>query len=195
MTQESKSLQKPDMLGFLFLRKNIHGRNKKYASFNRRILAATIDSLFLLFAAPFFNHVAPVDRSVFRNYPMNSNDLAPLQQWMIHTLTNPAFVSSWLANLFVQIIAIWILSGICWHYWSATPGKILLRIKVVDADTEAHITNKQIIIRLLGYVVSAAPLLIGFFWINFDKRHQAWHDKLANTVVVVIPWKWKKASA
>jgi uncharacterized RDD family membrane protein YckC len=28
------------------------------------------------------------------------------------------------------------------------------------------------------------PLGLGFLWIAFDKRKQAWHDKLAGTVVI-----------
>jgi uncharacterized RDD family membrane protein YckC len=28
---------------------------------------------------------------------------------------------------------------------------------------------------------------LGFFWIAFDEGNQAWHDKIAGTVVVRVP--------
>jgi uncharacterized RDD family membrane protein YckC len=28
---------------------------------------------------------------------------------------------------------------------------------------------------------------LGFFWIAFDHERQAWHDKIAGTVVVRVP--------
>lgn len=42
----------------------------------------------------------------------------------------------------------------------------------------------QLIARLLGRLVSALPLLLGFFWAAWDARKQTWHDRLADTVVV-----------
>ena len=33
-------------------------------------------------------------------------------------------------------------------------------------------------------VIRLAPLLLGVVWIAFDERKQAWHDKMARTVVI-----------
>jgi uncharacterized RDD family membrane protein YckC len=77
-----------------------------------------------------------------------------------------------------------ILILIFWHYKSATPGKIILFLAIVDADTLQPPTMSQFVIRYLGYYVSAIVLFLGFFWIAFDKRKQGWHDKMANTVVI-----------
>ena len=65
----------------------------------------------------------------------------------------------------------------------------MLRIKIVDAKTEQPITDRQILIRICGYVVSSVFFFLGFFWIGVDKRRQGWHDKMADTLVVVVPWK------
>lgn len=70
-----------------------------------------------------------------------------------------------------------------WHYFAATPGKMLINASIVDADTSGKASNKQLLIRYFGYFVSSLPLGLGFFWIAFDKRKQGWHDKMANTVV------------
>lgn len=71
-----------------------------------------------------------------------------------------------------------------WVYKSATPGKIVLFVKIVDAKTGNKPTVKQSVIRYLGYYVSLIPLGLGFFWIAWDAKKQGWHDKMANTVVI-----------
>ena len=71
-----------------------------------------------------------------------------------------------------------------WTYKQATPGKMLIRAKIVDAETGGAPSTKQNIIRYLGYFLSAFPACLGFVWIAFDARKQGWHDKLAGTVVV-----------
>lgn len=71
-----------------------------------------------------------------------------------------------------------------WFYKSATPGKMLLSMQIVDATTFEKPTRGQFVLRLLGYGVSFAGLLLGFLWIAADKRKQGWHDKIAGTVVI-----------
>ena len=39
--------------------------------------------------------------------------------------------------------------------------------------------------RFFAIGLSIAPLFLGILWTRFDKRKQAWHDKLANTVVIL----------
>jgi uncharacterized RDD family membrane protein YckC len=71
-----------------------------------------------------------------------------------------------------------------WRYKSATPGKMLISAKIVDAGTGGQPSFGQLVIRYFAYLVSMIPLGLGFVWIAFDRRKQAWHDKLAGTVVV-----------
>ncbi len=88
----------------------------------------------------------------------------------------------------VDLAASWLLPAVLtllfWEYKSATPGKMVISAKMVDADSGACPSPKQWIIRYLGYFVSALPLGLGFLWIAIDSRNQGWHDKLANTVVI-----------
>jgi len=191
MSDKPNPFAKLDLPGILnFAGGKKRGRDKKYASFNRRMLAATIDSMLLLLTAPLLDKLAPINKEAFQKYMPEPGNPEAMRQWILSVVTDPLFIHSWLINLFMQIAMIWLFSGICWHFWSATPGKMLARIKIVDATTERHITDKQIFARLLGYLVSTAALCIGFFWIGMDKRHQAWHDKMAGTVVIALPWKW-----
>lgn len=73
------------------------------------------------------------------------------------------------------------------NFKSATPGKMLLKLKVVDEHTLNKLTFKQSIIRYLSYYISLLGFFIGFFWIFFNKKNQGWHDKIAKTIVIKLP--------
>ena len=73
---------------------------------------------------------------------------------------------------------------IFWIVKSATPGKLLLDIAIVDVETGGKPSNGQLIGRYFAYYVSLLPLMLGFIWVGFDKRKQGWHDKIAGTLVV-----------
>lgn len=72
----------------------------------------------------------------------------------------------------------------CWIKFAGTPGKLLLKLKVLNVETGQKITLKQAIIRYISYIPSAVILLCGFLWIAFDEKKQGWHDKLAQTMVI-----------
>lgn len=71
-----------------------------------------------------------------------------------------------------------------WVYKSATPGKMVLRMTIVDADTGGKPSAGQLLGRYAAYYLSAIPFCMGFLWVGIDKRKQGWHDKLARTVVI-----------
>lgn len=71
-----------------------------------------------------------------------------------------------------------------WHYKSGTPGKLMMGLRIADADTLEPVPFGRLVLRLLGYLVSALPLFLGFIWVAFDRRKQGFHDKIARTVVV-----------
>ncbi|ELB2948540.1 RDD family protein, partial [Vibrio alginolyticus] len=85
-------------------------------------------------------------------------------------------ILSWIFPL-VAIIGFWL-------YRQATPGKMAISAKIVDAKTGDKPTLQQYIVRYLGYILATIPLGLGIFWVAWDKRKQGWHDKLANTVVI-----------
>lgn len=71
-----------------------------------------------------------------------------------------------------------------WAFKLATPGKMAISAKVVDAKTGCAPTASQFIGRYFAYFLAALPLGLGIIWVVFDARKQGWHDKLANTVVI-----------
>jgi len=72
-----------------------------------------------------------------------------------------------------------------WSLVGYSPGKALLGLRIVRQDGRP-ISVGRAIVRYLGYWVSAIPLFLGFIWILFDRQHEGWHDKLANTHVIYI---------
>ena len=71
-----------------------------------------------------------------------------------------------------------------WRYCGATPGKVALGLKIVDAKDGGAPSTLRLVVRLLAYLVSAFPLYLGFLWIGIDRRKQGWHDKIARTIVI-----------
>jgi uncharacterized RDD family membrane protein YckC len=66
----------------------------------------------------------------------------------------------------------------------ATPGKKALGLKVISTSGTTPIGYGSAAVRYVGRLVSAIPLLLGYFWMLWDKDKQTWHDKMASTYVV-----------
>lgn len=141
--------------------------NKTYAGFWIRSAAALIDiAIFLV--------ITGIILSVIYGYDY--------WDWALsNSLDNKWFYGFWeffINNVVPIIIIVWF-----WRKFKATPGKMLLRLEVVDARTGNRLSIKQAIGRNLAYIPATLVLGIGIIWIAIDKKKQGWHDKLAGTVV------------
>jgi uncharacterized RDD family membrane protein YckC len=67
-----------------------------------------------------------------------------------------------------------------------TLGKMALGIRVIDFAGGGSIGYGRAFIRWIARFLSALPILLGYFWMLWDKEKQTWHDKLANAVVVPV---------
>jgi uncharacterized RDD family membrane protein YckC len=65
-----------------------------------------------------------------------------------------------------------------------TLGKRALGIRVIDFRGGGPIGFGRGVIRYIGKIISSIPILLGFFWMLWDREKQTWHDKIATTVVV-----------
>ena len=98
----------------------------------------------------------------------------------------------WTAESFIQgpadFLITWVFPAVAailfWMYRQATPGKMAIAARIVDAATGAKPSTRQLVVRYLGYYVAIVPFMLGILWVAFDPRKQGWHDKLAGTVVV-----------
>lgn len=151
---------------------NLKNHNElKYAGFWIRVAATLIDTLIIsVFTIPllfmFYGNQMLLDDSIIKGP----------------------------ADLIISYILPAIAVVVFWVYKSATPGKIVLKLKILDAKTGEQITVRQSIIRYFGYFVSMIPLFFGIFWVAWDSKKQAWHDKIAGTVVVREKFETEKVA-
>ena len=132
-----------------------------YAGFWVRVGAAIIDTLLLSMI------ILPVLTAVYGSAYWSSDRL----------IQGPAdFLVSGVAPA-IAVVLFWIAR-------QATPGKMVLGVRIVDAETGGKPRSGQLVLRYLGYYIAMLPLFIGILWVAFDPRKQGWHDKIARTVVV-----------
>ncbi len=72
------------------------------------------------------------------------------------------------------------------HLKCQTPGRKLLKIKVVNAKGEDVGFWRGAFRETLAKFVSAIFLYLGFLWIGWDRQKRGWHDHLAGTFVVRV---------
>lgn len=94
------------------------------------------------------------------------------------------YVKLIILNQISQFIMLFCYVAYMWLKFAATPGKLLLGLRVLDANTLEKITLTQANKRFFAFILSVVPLFLGFVWAHFNKRCQTWHDKIAGTVVV-----------
>ena len=87
----------------------------------------------------------------------------------------------------IYTVSILISVGYFVYGWGmgATRGQRIFRIAVVDAETGHPIGFGRAGMRYVGYVLSILACYIGLIWAAFDPKKQGWHDKIANSVVVL----------
>ena len=75
------------------------------------------------------------------------------------------------------------------YFWTTTGqtfGKQLMGLKVVSAETGALLEPSAALLRYVGYFVSGIALGLGYLWVLWDPKHDAWHDKIAKTKVIKV---------
>jgi uncharacterized RDD family membrane protein YckC len=136
-------------------------KNTEYAGFWIRAGASVIDTILIMVI------LGPLLTLIYgKNY------------WYSESLTHGG------PDIFISYILPAIAVVVFWIFKSATPGKMVTKLTIVDARTGGKPTTGQFIGRYFGYFVSIIPLFLGIIWVGIDKRKQGWHDKLAGTVVI-----------
>lgn len=151
----------------------------EYASFTLRMLASVIDTLLSsIVLVPIFE--------MFNNI-FKWSDMSELAQGNVQVVSMEEAIAMLMQSMPSFLFQSFIFAAVIiifWIYKAATPGKMLLKMKIVDVNTGNHPTKKQSVVRYLGYFLSFLPLCLGFIWIYFDKKKQGFHDKIAGTVVI-----------
>jgi uncharacterized RDD family membrane protein YckC len=88
------------------------------------------------------------------------------------------FALFWAAVAYT-VFALWFLAR------GKTPGKWLVGIRAADKSNGSLPGLGRMLVReVIGKFLSGLFLGLGYFWAIFDKDAQAWHDKIAGTVVL-----------
>jgi hypothetical protein len=176
-------------------------KQNRHGTFNRRMIAASLDSLLVTaLLAPLVDYMfirtygpATVTTQDIAQYVQdNATQSGEAARLFFERMKDTGFLDRWTLNFRWQMFLLCVYVTICWHYWAATPGKMICRLKIVDAKTGGPMGDWQSVLRVVGYFVSAIPFGLGFWWIAIDKKRRGWHDLIAGTVVIAEPWRKKK---
>jgi uncharacterized RDD family membrane protein YckC len=99
----------------------------------------------------------------------------------------PARIDTLLAAIGAVVFVVWAASYFVtfWSTTGQTPGARVMRFRVLAPGAKhGHIGPRRALLRLLGMILAAIPLLAGYFMVLFDDRRRGLHDRLARTVVV-----------
>ncbi|MEO6079594.1 MAG: RDD family protein [Steroidobacteraceae bacterium] len=103
---------------------------------------------------------------------------------LTHLVTSPFGVGTpWMSTLLLWTA---VYGALMWRLKGTTIGGSICGLQLVRQDGRA-IDWGTAIMRALGCFLSLIVGGLGFIWIAFDKDQQAWHDKVAGTVVVRAP--------
>ena len=85
----------------------------------------------------------------------------------------------------IRLVAMFFYYGWFYNQKGATPGKMVLGLKVVDSTTGIHLNYWQTFFReTIGKFLSGIILLIGFIMAGIRQDKKALHDILFNTQVL-----------
>ncbi len=82
------------------------------------------------------------------------------------------------AIVYVQYFALFTIFG------GTTPGMMLRGLQVVSFSGEPP-APRQMLLRSVGYMLSAGTFFLGFLWAIWDSDELTWHDRLSRTYLSV----------
>jgi uncharacterized RDD family membrane protein YckC len=122
-----------------------------------RVLAAVIDAGCLLFACGGFLAL-----------------FGSLGGHLTLSKLNAAVSVTALALVYLQYFALFTVFG------GTTPGMMFRGLQVVSFSGDTP-TPRQMLLRSMGYMVSAGTCFLGFFWAMWDEDRLTWHDRFSKT--------------
>jgi uncharacterized RDD family membrane protein YckC len=149
----------------------------QYVGFWLRVWATVIDSIWVLLL------LTPLAAVVGEESTLSLDELlGDPSQLSAGALLGQLLPSGRELLLWVALPALMVLAF--WDRKLATPGKMAIHAKIVDAASGGPPSRRQLLVRYLGYLLATLPLGLGLLWVGIDPRKQGWHDKLAGTAVI-----------
>ena len=131
------------------------------ASLEERRLAAVIDFICLVFAYGGF-------LALFGSLG---------GQFSLNKLSTAVYAATF-AIVYLQYFALFTIFG------GTTPGMMFRGLQVTSFDGDPP-QPRQMLLRSLGYMLSAGTLFLGFLWASWDEDGLTWHDRFSRTYLSV----------
>lgn len=165
-----------------------------YASFHRRLMAMTLDAFMVMLILMPFNEAIlafaykgiQLDPALVNDVLETATSQAELNMRMFKLQMDAGFGAAFAYQLQIQFAVFAAYSMIFWHFYAATPGKLLLGMRIVDEKTGERIGFFHSFFRIFAYIFSALPLMFGFFMIGMNRKKRGFHDWFAGTSVIVF---------
>lgn len=126
--------------------------------------------------------------------PLASLLVAPLTGWIKQLSQFADWESGSLASMVGSWVVLWLILFVLLqaHFlalWGATPGKWILRLRVVPLDaTRAFLSPNQCLLRTSLWLLSILALGIPFLEVLSHRRRRAIYDRAADCEVVSLKW-------
>lgn len=155
----------------------------RYAGFLRRLVAAIVDGTI----------VSVISQVIFTPISlMFGLGAAPVLSGLTASgdeTVAAGFVAAMMGLAGVSFIISFIIQalyfgGFLVYKQGQTLGKMFLGIRVVSIDGKPITWGKALLREILGKMISVLVLGLGYLWVIWDGKKQAWHDKIAGTYVV-----------
>jgi uncharacterized RDD family membrane protein YckC len=98
-------------------------------------------------------------------------------QFTLSKLSAAVYVATF-AIVYMQYFALFTIFG------GTTPGMMFRGLQLTSFSGETP-TPRQMLLRSLGYLISAGTLFMGFLWACWDEDMLTWHDRLSRTYLTL----------
>ncbi len=151
----------------------------QYCGFWIRFCARLLDGLFLSAVTVPLSVINQV--IIFRFYPLTGPE-AGIGKFE-NTSQLGTFLTIQAAFVLVSLILAFAYEVFFVGRFGGTPGKLLLRMRIVRSDF-SRLTYGRAAIRFFGKMLSDLTMYIGYLMVAFDPQRRALHDYIADTRVI-----------
>jgi uncharacterized RDD family membrane protein YckC len=141
-------------------------QNRAYVGFGKRLLAYLVDMILFMIVVTLISTVV-----TFLMFNTSDNPQESLKSY------------STMMNIFIPLLLLLYFALMESSAKQGTLGKMLMKIKVINAEGE-RLSKKDAFIRNIARYLSGIILGLGYIMIMFTKEKQSLHDKLAKTYVI-----------
>lgn len=191
----------------MFWRRNKNEDGPRYATLNQRLFTIVIDAFIMLMLwmpienitmSFLYNDLTPtqqINHAVQQRFEKYLEENKPADSSVV-VLTGIKFkmdaygdyinnnsIISLVFEQFLGLVMFVIVILVFWIKKQATPGKMLLSLKIVDDKTLGPPTTSQYLIRMSACVFS---LGLGILYAAVNKKKRALHDYIAGTAVIKV---------